>query len=255
MYLIKRIDFLLSLIGLNPIKFVKSFFLFPRYFQDWRRFKSKTDWRIEFHPRLYDATVQAGTLGEYFWQDTHVAGKIIQSNVTTHIDVGSRIDGFIAIVASSRHVEVFDIRPLNVQIPNVRFHQWDMTIPSEQREVADSVSCLHTLEHVGLGRYSDPIDPDGWKNALLNLIALLKQGGTLWLSVPVGIERVEFNAHRVFSPFTISKFLHSNGMELLEFAYVDNGLHVSTDAQKDMLRLHEKGYALGIFCYRKQGSL
>ena len=92
--------------------------------------------------------------------------------------MGSRIDGFIAHLACVREVEVFDIRPLDARIPNVRFRQWDLTEggPAAPADQVDSLSCLHTLEHVGLGRYGDRIDVHGWRVALTRLAGLLAPG-------------------------------------------------------------------------------
>lgn len=80
-------------------------------------------------------------------------------------------------------------------------------LPKDLEACCDSVSCLHALEHFGLGRYGDPVDPDGWKTGFDNLCAMLKVGGRLYLSVPIGCSRVEFNSQRVFSaPFLLNMF-------------------------------------------------
>lgn len=78
-----------------------------------------------------------------------------------------------------------------------------MALDPSFRGVADSVSCLHALEHFGLGRYRDTVDYDGWRKGLDGRTEILEPGGTLYLGLPTGEpQRVEFNAHRVFSlPF------------------------------------------------------
>lgn len=118
-----------------------------------------------------------------------------------HIDVGSSIYGFVSHVASFREIEVLDVRPVQAEVPGIIFRQQDlMCIGSELEGITDSVSCLHALEHFGLGRYGDPLDYDGWKKGLAGLHSMLTQGGILYLSVPTGEpQRIEFNAHRVFS--------------------------------------------------------
>jgi len=141
--------------------------------------------------------------GHYFHQDLMVAREIYQRNPERHIDVGSRVDGFVAHVASFRDIEVIDVRPLK-PTEGIQFIQADvMNLDSQFVGIADSVSCLHALEHFGLGRYGDPIDPDGWRQGFKSLTRMLKPNGILYLSVPTGQhQRVEFNAHRVFSlPF------------------------------------------------------
>lgn len=95
--------------------------------------------------------------------------------------------------------------------------------------VTDSASCLHALEHFGLGRYNDPIDYDGWRKGLVGLTRMLEPNGTLYLSVPTGqTQRVEFNAHRVFSlPFlrgVLEEHFDLHGLALVN----DDGDPIST---------------------------
>lgn len=150
---------------------------------------------------LLDRQGAAGSVGgDYFYADLIVAQDIYTRSPKRHVDVGSRIDGFVAHVASFRHIEVLDIRPGSDVIPNVKFQEVDITSGEFGGVRADSVSCLHALEHFGLGRYGDPIRPDGWLVGLNALHELTLPGGRLYLSVPTGeVQRVEFNAHRIFS--------------------------------------------------------
>lgn len=98
----------------------------------------------------------------YFYQDLYAAQKIFQANPEKHVDIGSRIDGFIAHVASFREVEMLDIRPLPEKIKNVHFTHGDLLdLESKYHNYADSISSLSVLEHFGLGRYGDTIDVDG----------------------------------------------------------------------------------------------
>lgn len=83
----------------------------------------------------------------------------------------------------------------------------------------ESLSALCSVEHFGLGRYGDKIDPQGWESALLAFQRVLKRGGRLYFSVPVGkINKVCFNAHRVFKPEIIIETL--NLCDLAEFSYI-----------------------------------
>ena len=152
-------------------------------------------------PCYSDHRNKAGDLPKhYFQQDLYVARQIFLANPTRHIDVGSRIDGFVAHVAAFREIEVVDIRPMGAINENIKFLQLDITDKdSIPHEICDSLSCLHTIEHIGLGRYSDAINPDGWLTALDNLLVMLKPGGVLYLSAPIGKGSIEFDAHRLFS--------------------------------------------------------
>jgi len=154
------------------------------------------------YPCLYDKDAASGTTkGHYFAQDLLVARKVYRNNPRRHLDIGSRVDGFIGHVAVFREVEILDIRPLESDIFNVKFQCVDLSapLPPELTACCDSLSCLHTLEHFGLGRYGDPIKYTGYLDGLKNLHQILEPGGKLYFSTPMGPQRVEFNAHRVFS--------------------------------------------------------
>ena len=184
-----------------------------------------------------------------------MAQKIFQKAPVKHVDCGSRIDGFVAHVASFRQIEVLDIRSLRQGIPNVIFHRCDlMNIPAQFREYCDSLSCLHVLEHIGLGRYGDPIDIHGHAIALGNLAMILKPGGTLFLSTPFGAERIEYNAHRVFHLRTICKLIEQS-FEVVEFAMVDDSdeLHQRADLESAVRSSNRYRSALAIFELRKSG--
>ena len=81
-------------------------------------------------------------------------------------------------------------------------------IPPGLAESTDSLSCLHALEHFGLGRYGDPVDYDGYLKGFDNLYRILKPGGRLYFSVPMGPQRIEFDAHRVFSMAYLLLYLY-----------------------------------------------
>ncbi len=164
--------------------------------------KSQTPFGIaKFYPCLDEMFEQSGTAsGHYFHQDLLVANRIFKNNPVKHVDVGSRTDGFVAHVASFREIEVLDIRDLGDNILNIRFKRSDiMSDDFNLDDYCDSVSSLHVIEHLGLGRYGDKIDCNGHLKGLNNIYRMLKKEGKFYFSVPIGEQRIEFNAHRVFS--------------------------------------------------------
>jgi hypothetical protein len=209
----------------------------PRYIADYRRFKAAADGETRAilrasHPIIGEGGSQRAQLGHYFWQDLLVAQKIIAANPARHVDVGSRLDGFVAHLAATRNVDVFDIRPAEIAIPNVTFTACDMMnpLPAALCSCTDSLSCLHALEHFGLGRYGDPIDPNGHLKGLKNLAAMLKKNGTLYLSVPLGKPGIEFNAHRIFSWKQLQTIV-SRDFTISELTVIDE--HDRTVTQQD----------------------
>ena len=127
----------------------------------------------------------------------------------------------------SAHVPTIfvDYRPLVVRQNGLTCVAADInSLPFSDRSMS-SLSCLHVIEHIGLGRYGDPINADGARRAAEELQRLVDEGGTLYLSTPIGRERVCFNAHRVFAPATILTMFSQ--LHLTKFSYVsdDGKLH------------------------------
>jgi hypothetical protein len=177
----------------------------------------------KFYPCLDERNTDSGSAsGHYFHQDLLIAGRIFKNNPERHMDIGSRIDGFVAHVAVFRKIEVLDVRPLSTTIPNIIFRQADLMKPDpDLKNYCDSVSSLHAIEHFGLGRYGDPLDYNGHVKGLNSIQGLLKQGGKFYLSVPIGPQRVEFNAHRVFSVNYLIELIHDK-YRVDFFSYVND---------------------------------
>jgi hypothetical protein len=156
-------------------------------------------------PILYDYNSQAGNAdGHYFWQDLYAARWIYELNPKNHVDVGSRIDGFVTHLTTFREIDLLDIRPLRIKVPNLNFVQYDLSkgAPLQQTAYYESVSSLHALEHFGLGRYGDPVDPNGHIKGLLSVSSLVANNGVFFLSFPTNgiIPEIQFNAQRVLTP-------------------------------------------------------
>lgn len=256
MYFIRKCYFLLiAQFGIDPKKNIRSLLGIPRYIRDLLRFRADYSGRLELLPCLHDWFEEGGvTKSEYFWLDLLVARKIFEAGPERHVDIGSRVDGFVAHVASFREIEIFDIRPITSTIPGVKFRQGDLMMPADEMgEYCDSLSCLHALEHFGLGRYGDPIDPGGFERGLANMSALLRKNGVFYLSVPIGIDRVEFNAHRVFDPRVIVKLAARNSLRLTALTVIHLGGKVEITAldEAQLASLAKQRYALGIFEFQK----
>jgi len=175
------------------------------------------------YPCYFDKNDNAGSVGgAYYWQDFYVAQCIFKNKPDRHIDIGSSISGFVTHVACFRQIEVLDIRPLEQEIPNVVFKQCDIMKKEKlQAEITDSISSLHALEHFGLGRYGDPICYDGYLIGFENITYLLKPGGKFYFSVPLGQQRIEFHAHRIFSLSYLLELVSKN-FTIDSFSYVND---------------------------------
>jgi len=244
--------------GLDPLLLIRSLRGLPRFAYDWLKFRMSYSGPLTWMPCLHDRYEEGGaTKNEYFWQDLLVARWVFDANPLRHVDIGSRVDGFVAHVASFRNIEVFDVRPISTQIPGVLFKQADLmntnSLPNADAGYCDSLSCLHAIEHFGLGRYGDPIDPKGYERGIANMALLLKTGGVFYLSTPIGSERVEFNANRVFDPRNLIQLANGYGLMLKQLSVIGAGGTVR-EVQVNPETLQElaaTSYNLGIFVFFK----
>ena len=249
-----------SQFGFDPRILLRSLRGLPFYFRDWVTFRKKYAGKIRLVPCLHDRYEEGGaTKSEYFWQDLLVARAIHEANPKKHVDIGSRVDGFIAHVASFREIEVFDVRPISTVVPGVVFRQADLMNPdslptTNEFGYCDSLSCLHALEHFGLGRYGDPINPLGYQHGLANMANLLQPSGTFYLSTPIGQERVEFNANWVFEPHSIVSYAETLGLVLKQLTVITaaNGAQASEIDADSLAALGLQSYQLGLFIFTKK---
>lgn len=205
------------------------------------------------YPITNDISEQADKLdGHYFMQDICVAKKVMKANPAKHYDVGSRIDGFIShLLVFRKNVTVIDVRPLKEKIEGLSFICADATnMDGIDDDSVESLSCLHALEHFGLGRYGDPVDGEACFKALRSFERVLISGGILYLAVPCGrSDKVCFNAHRVFSPYTIVDSV--SNLKLLSFEVINNYAVESIDLEKEDLEKYGDYYC-GIFTFVKE---
>ena len=245
-----RIVTLLGAVGVDLLRVRRAPSRVRRFVHDLRRFRAlggDFEWR-HIRPLLDDSEMGAGDISShYFHQDLWAARLIYAARPARHLDIGSRLDGFVAHLLTFMPVDVIDVRPLTNEVAGLSFLQGDATHLSDIADNSvESLSCLHAVEHFGLGRYGDPIDPDAPSKALRAMARTLAPGGRLYLSAPIGAARVEFNAHRVFSPTTIPE---ECALPLVSFAAVsDDGDFVVDAAPQEFMDAH---YACGLYEFTK----
>jgi SAM-dependent methyltransferase len=238
---LRRANDLLRLSGFDVKGMARFLDGVPWYLRDRRRWNRLVSSERKAFPAgrafpcVNDRRSESGSAsGHYFHQDLLVARRVFESATKLHVDVGSRFDGFVAHVASFRKIEVIDIRPQTTMVKNVTFVQSDLMddLPDSLLDYCDSLSCLHAIEHFGLGRYGDRICAEGHLIGLSNIHKILRTGGKLYLSVPIGPQRTEFNAHRVFSIAHLLDIL-GHRYSLDRFSFVDDrgDLHENVDLE------------------------
>lgn len=207
---------------IHPRPLIGLFYL-PRFFWHWFKYSMSPNAQkirvMDLQPCLGDWSTHTPFDAHYFYQGAWLARRISAAKISRHVDIGSSV---LTISVLSAHVEtVFvDYRPLKVSLPgltSIAGNILDLPFPDGSVE---SLSCLHVIEHIGLGRYGDPIDPQGSVKAALELQRIVCPGGKLFLSLPIGRERVCFNGHRVHAPASVLGMFPQ--MRLVEFSYVDD---------------------------------
>lgn len=193
----------------------------------------------------------AGTVeAHYFAQDIWAAAKVFSASPKDHYDIGSRLDGFISHLLVFREVNYIDIRPLPRHVPGMRFIQSDAVnlgnIPDASIE---SLSSLHAIEHFGLGRYGDEIDPDAYIKAIKSIQRVMRPKGRAYIGLPVGPkDRLVFNAHRIFAISTVLELF--GGMELKDICVVKgNNAHAEKISEEDYGSVPD--YSCGLFEFEK----
>ena len=242
--------------GIDPVIFINAIRGIPFYLNDRVKIKKQKGKDSNFYfgrnyPILGERFSESGTMtGHYFHQDLFVARKIFNDNPNKHVDIGSRTDGFVAHLAVFRKIEVLDIREQTSRVKNVSFRKADlMQLPDDMTNYCDSISALHSIEHFGLGRYGDPVYYYGYLKALENITKILQSRGKFYFSVPIGPQRIEFNAHRVFSVKYLLELLNKDFI-LNSFSFIDD----AGDFHEEVLLIPENiessfscTYGCGIF--------
>ncbi|MFA7279990.1 MAG: DUF268 domain-containing protein [Sterolibacterium sp.] len=191
-----------------------------RLLADWRRYLAAGGQArlMDFYPCLSDRTAATKIDPHYFHQAVWALRQLYPKPPVEHVDIGSdsKLVGMLSVVT---RVVFVDIRPLAVQLEHLECRAGTiLDLPFADASVM-SLSCLHVLEHIGLGRYGDPLDPQGSVKACRELVRVLAPGGRLYLSTPVGRSRVQFNGQRVFSVEQVLE--HLQPLDLVELALVD----------------------------------
>jgi hypothetical protein len=259
--ILRRINSILLFFGVNLSVLYHNLLGLAWYLRDLFQYHSQKApaEKLVLNVQLLDKKSEAGDIhSHYFWQDLIVAKEVVKSGEEIHFDIGSRIDGFIAhILSSSISVSVFDIRPLEVYIEGLSFKRLDLSskIPDELVSSCRSLSCLHTIEHFGLGRYGDLIDVDGHKKGIRQMSKLIAIGGYFYLSFPVGKEKVSFNAHRVLNPKNFFNEALKEDFSFDKFILVDELCKIYIMSIHDFLSYNfdAHDYSCGIFFLRRNG--
>lgn len=232
-----------------PKIFIQSFFILP----DYLRFKKQNDDRFsikffDLHPQILDKTRTTGFDRHYLYHTAWAARKVKEINPEKHIDIASSLY-FPALVSAFIPIDFYDYRPAEIELSQLISKHADLLHLPFVTGSVQSISCMHTIEHVGLGRYGDPIDPQGDIKAIKELQRVTSKDGNILFVTPVGIPKIEFNAHRIYSYEQIMEYF--NECDLVEFSLIPEktgGMIINADAKL----VADERYACGCFWFKKK---
>lgn len=200
----------------------------------------------DLFPCLNDNTEYTGFDAHYIYHPAWAARIVKQISPSIHIDISSTLH-FCSILSAFIPVKFYDYRPAILNLDNLNSLKADlMNLPFEDNSI-ESISCMHTVEHIGLGRYGDPLDPMGDIKAIKELKRVCASGGNLLFVVPVGSPKIMFNAHRIYDCEVI--FDHFEGFELKDFSVVLDNSDFIQNPPLEMVR--NQSYACGCFWFKK----
>jgi hypothetical protein len=219
------------------------------YYTLWRTSSGRLSlaWADRF-PCLGEWTISAPVDHHYFYHPAWAMRVVLENPPRKHIDVGSILH-FSAALSAVIPVESYDLRPARVKLHGLRCRAANLTALPFADDSVESISCMHAVEHVGLGRYGDAVDYDGDLQAMRELQRVVAKEGQLLFVVPVGRPRVCFNAHRIYS---YDQVIHGfSGLKLKEFALISQG---RLKRHADPALVAEESYGCGCFHFVKMAG-
>lgn len=193
--------------------------------------------REHWHPFLYDKLENTEIEPVYFYQDAWAFERIINEKPKEHLDIGSH-HKFVALLSKTVSLSMIDIRPLSLKLDSIKFIRGNLLDLPFDNETVDSLSSLCVIEHIGLGRYGDKLDPKGSEKAFYEIARVISPGGNFYFSVPIEeISTTYFNAHRSFTETDLfEKYLYQ--FDVLDSKYIQGNNFMD-----------EKPFGFSIGCY------
>jgi hypothetical protein len=202
----------------------------------------------DINPQLSDRASVTPIDRHYTYHPAWAARVLAKTRPDKHVDISSILN-FAAMVSAFVPVEFYDFRPAPLKLDGLQTGAADLTQLQFPTDSIVSLSCMHVIEHIGLGRYGDPLDPDGDLKAVRELVRVVAPGGNLLVATPVGRPRVVFNAHRVYDHEAFAGYFAP--LELVEFALIEEHGEGGLTASPPPERVRAESYACGCFWFRK----
>lgn len=198
---------------------------------------------LRIYPCLND-TQPKQNVGNYFYQDCWAAKNVFHEHPEYTVDVGSTVL-LVGILSQFTPCISIDMRPITAHLDGLTTMPGTvLKLPFNDNEVP-GLTTMCVLEHIGLGRYGDPINPNGTEDAVAEIARVIAPRGIVIYSVPVGRDLLEFNANRRFR-YEKAKSLFK-GWEIVDTCILAPD-PVAIDLEETLLQLKDP---VACFCVRK----
>lgn len=238
------------------ISFFKKFYKSIVFINQYRKFNSLTvkkrfnlSWSFK-SAITFEGTAMTEFDRHYVYHTSWAARCIAETKPKKHTDISSSLY-FAGLCSAFIDIDFYDFRPADLQLSNLKCASADLTNLHFENNSINSLSCMHTVEHIGLGRYGDPLNPDGDLIAMSELTRVLAKGGDLFFVVPIGKPIIEFNAHRIYSYDQIINYFSELKLEkftLIGEQFSHGGL-IDSPSQE---LLEQQRYGCGCFWFKKE---
>jgi SAM-dependent methyltransferase len=185
----------------------------------------------------------------YIYHTGWAARALAEIRPQRHMDISSTLF-FCSIISAFVPVQYFEYRKIDLQLDDLTCGSADLLALPFPDDSVSSLSCMHVVEHIGLGRYGDRLDVDGDLKAMSELKRVLSPGGSLLFVVPVGRPRIMFNGHRIYAHEQILE--HFDGLRLREFALIpDNPSNGGLIPRASAELVGQQSYGCGCYWFMK----
>jgi hypothetical protein len=224
-------------------QFKKEYKMFSQLARSNNRFELR--WENRW-PITTEKTATTHFDSHYIFHPAWAARILAQIQPSIHVDIASNLH-FCTMISAFIPVHFYDYRPFEVSLSGLQSKRDDLSRLSFADNSIESLSCMHVVEHIGLGRYGDPIDPDGDLKAISELKRVLSRGGSLLFVVPVGQPEIRFNAHRIYSYEQIGSYFAE--FQVKQFALVTDKGAFLVNASPEIVR--QQSYGCGCWWFKK----
>lgn len=200
-------------------------------------------------PVMDDRTGTIEIEPHYTYHPAWAARILAKTKPNKHIDISS-ILYFSTMVSAFIPSIFYDYRPAKVILEGLETKQADLTKLPFANNSIESLSCMHTIEHIGLGRYGDEIDYNGDLKAIKELVRVLANNGDLLIVTPIGKPKIAFNAHRIYAYNQIIEYF--SDLKLMEFSLIpDNFEDVGIITNATEQQSDAQCWGCGCFWFKK----